>query len=111
MRLALMVSTLAVVVSVMAFVPAHAEDGDVEALRWNCIALSTLMVGRSLGIPATKKAADGAADLASAKFAEEQHITHGLARGRMRRAMAFFGGPVGVTNECIERGWYSDHAN
>lgn len=102
---------LAVALSVLASVPAHAEDGDVEALRWNCMALSTVMVGRSLGIPATQSAADSAALAASAKFAKEQRITQGIARGRMRRAMAYFGGPVGVTNECMERGWYFDHAD
>jgi hypothetical protein len=102
---------LAVGAWVMAVVPVRAEDADVEALRWDCMAMSTIMVGRSLGIPATQSAADNSMRAASEKFAEEQHITQGFARGRMRRAMANFGGPVGVTNECMERGWYVDHAN
>jgi hypothetical protein len=110
MRFALIISTLAVAVSVMVFVPAHAEDGDIKALRWNCMALDTLLVGKSLGIPDTPAAAAGAADIAATKFAEQEHIEKGLARGRMRRAMAYFGGPVGVVNECIERGWYADSA-
>jgi hypothetical protein len=90
---------------------AQAEDGDIEALRWDCMALSVVMVGRSFGIPASQSSADSAMLVASTKFAEQEHVTQGIARGRMCRAMAFFGGPVGVTNECIERGWYRDHAN
>ena len=102
---------LTVLLSVVAVVPARAEDGDVEALRWNCMALSTILVGRSLGIPDTQSSADTAALVASKKFGVEDGITQGIARGRMRRAMAYYGGPTGVTNECMERGWYFDHAN
>jgi hypothetical protein len=102
---------LAVALSLMTFAPAHAENGDVTALRWDCMAMSTIMVGRSLGIPETQSNANDVTLLVATKFAKEQGITQGIARGRMRRAMAYFGGPVGATNECIERGWYSDHAN
>jgi hypothetical protein len=90
--------------------PANAEE-DLRALYWDCMALSTIMVGQSLGIPKTQKNADDAMMAAATKFGEEANTTPGLARGRMRRAWNYYGGPSGVTNECAERGWLFTHAN
>ncbi len=89
---------------------AHAEEGDVRALYWNCAAVSTLLIQhRSFGQPMSQKNGDMVADLVAKKFAKEEGTTPGLARGRMRRAMRFYGSPTGVENECLERGWlYTD---